>query len=49
MSEPRVNVTLRLSSDGLAKVDQLAEKEQRTRSQMLRLLIAKGLKYWNQP
>jgi predicted transcriptional regulator len=43
MPEPRVNVNIRLNPDGIKAVDRLAEEEQRTRSQMLRILIAEAV------
>jgi hypothetical protein len=39
-------IRLRVRSDALAQIDALAEEEQRTRSDMTRLLIAEGLRSW---
>jgi predicted transcriptional regulator len=38
--DPRVAVAVRLSPDGLKKVDELAEREDRTRSEMIRRMLA---------
>jgi hypothetical protein len=38
------NVTIRLSASGIAAIDSLADTEQRTRSQMVRILLAEALK-----
>lgn len=40
---PREAVTIRLGSEGLAKVDELAAKEDRTRSDMIRILVGEAL------
>jgi len=37
---PRVTVAVRLAEDGLKKVDELAEREDRTRSEMIRRMLA---------
>jgi predicted transcriptional regulator len=41
--EPREAVTVRLSPAGLAKVDELADVEDRTRSDMIRILVGEAL------
>jgi metal-responsive CopG/Arc/MetJ family transcriptional regulator len=43
MSDPRVKVDVRLSSAALAEVDRLAAADERTRSDMLRILLRIGL------
>jgi hypothetical protein len=43
---PRKVVPLRLRPEAIAEVDKCAEIEERTRSDMLRLLIAEGLKVY---
>ena len=40
---PREAVTIRLNSGGLAKVDELAADEDRSRSDMIRILVAEAL------
>lgn len=44
MTEPRVTTTVRLGKSGIAAIDQLADQEDRTRSQMVRILLAEALK-----
>lgn len=44
MPEPRANITLRLSAEEVAPVDQMAEQEKRTRSQMLRVLVDEAVR-----
>jgi hypothetical protein len=44
MTEPRITTTIRLSPSGMAAIDQLANLEDRTRSQMVRILLAEALK-----
>lgn len=41
---PRVNVSVRLSQDGIDAVQALADIEQRTWSDMLRVVLAEGIK-----
>jgi metal-responsive CopG/Arc/MetJ family transcriptional regulator len=42
--QPRTErIIIRLTPDALAQIDQLAEKEQRTRSDMVRILLNRGL------
>lgn len=41
--DARINITLRLSREGIAAVDKIAEVEDRSRSQMLRLLISEAV------
>jgi hypothetical protein len=41
--DSRVPVTVRLSPDGLAKIDALAAEEERDRSAMVRLLLREAL------
>lgn len=43
MTEARVKIDVRLSPAALAQVDQLAEEDERTRSDMLRILLRIGL------
>jgi metal-responsive CopG/Arc/MetJ family transcriptional regulator len=40
---PREKVAIRLSADGLAEVDRLAEAEHRTRSDMIRVLLIEAI------
>lgn len=40
---PREKVAIRLSPEGLAEVDRLAEVEHRTRSDMIRVLLIEAL------
>lgn len=44
--EPRKVIPLRLSPAAITAVDRCAGIEQRTRSDMLRLLVAEGLKVY---
>jgi hypothetical protein len=44
MTEPRETLHVRLSKGGIAEIDAVAATEQRTRSDMTRILIAEGLK-----
>ena len=44
MTEPRKNITVRLRPSAIAEIDAIAEAEQRTRGDMIRLLLADGLK-----
>lgn len=44
VTEPRITTTIRLAPSGIAAIDSLADTEQRTRSQMVRILIAEALK-----
>jgi hypothetical protein len=44
MTEPRITVNVRLSASGIAAIDTLADTEQRSRSQMVRILLAEALK-----
>jgi len=44
VTEPRITINVRLSSSGIAAIDSLAGAEQRTRSQMVRILLAEALK-----
>lgn len=43
--EPRITVAVRLSPDGLKKIDEMAEREDRTRSEMIRRLLAYAAKH----
>jgi hypothetical protein len=43
MPEPRINFTLRLSAEGIAAIAKLADEEQRTRSDMARILISEAV------
>lgn len=43
-AEPRKNITVRLSPAGIAEIDAIAEAEQRTRGDMIRILLADGIK-----
>lgn len=40
---PRVNVNIRLAPAAIAQVDKLADAEERTRSEMLRILLRDAL------
>lgn len=48
MPEPRVNFTLRLSPAGIKEIEDLAKQEQRSKSDMARLVMALGVKAWKQ-
>ena len=41
--EPRVPVNFRITPTQLQQLDQLAQAEDRTRSQMIRLLVIEGI------
>jgi metal-responsive CopG/Arc/MetJ family transcriptional regulator len=43
LSDVREKVAIRLSPDGLAEVDRLAEAEHRTRSDMIRVLLIEAV------
>lgn len=43
VSDNRVPVTVRLSPEGLAEIDKLAEADERDRSAMIRLLLREAL------
>ena len=44
MTEPRITIHPRLSVAGIKAIDELAASEQRSRSQMVRILLAEALK-----
>lgn len=43
ITQPRRSIQIRLSEAGLAAVDKLAEEEQRSRSEMIRRLVAEAV------
>lgn len=43
VTEPRVQVVVRLSASGVAELDRIAEDEERTRSQVIRMLLREAL------
>lgn len=43
MTEARVQVVVRLSAVGVEQLDQIAEREERTRSQVIRMLLREAL------
>jgi metal-responsive CopG/Arc/MetJ family transcriptional regulator len=43
MNQAREKVAVRLSPNGIAEVDRLAELEHRTRSEMIRVLLIEAL------
>ncbi len=45
MAERR-NITVRLSEAGIAEIDEIAQAEQRTRGDMIRILLADGIKQY---
>lgn len=46
--DPRVNVSVRLSQAGIDSIQQLADDERRTWSEMLRIVLADGITVHNQ-
>lgn len=46
--DPRVNVSVRISQEGIDAIQEFADVEQRTWSEMLRLVLADGITYRNQ-
>ena len=44
MPEPRKNISIRLRPATITEIDAIAEAEQRTRGDMIRILLADGLK-----
>ena len=43
MPEPREQIAIRLSRAGLVEIDRIAEAEERTRSQVIRMLLREAL------
>jgi hypothetical protein len=43
-AEPRRNITVRLKPAAIEEIDAIAAAEQRTRGDMIRLLLADGIK-----
>jgi hypothetical protein len=46
MTDPRVNVNLRLRQSSLVAVDEIAKERDWTRAQALRSLLVLGLRAW---
>lgn len=44
---PRVHVTFRISASGLGQLDNIAEAEGRARGDVIRRLLAEGIRNWN--
>jgi metal-responsive CopG/Arc/MetJ family transcriptional regulator len=44
MPEPRKNITVRLRPAAIDEIDEIAKAEQRTRGDMIRILLADGIK-----
>jgi metal-responsive CopG/Arc/MetJ family transcriptional regulator len=46
MTEPRKNITVRLRPSAVEEIDEIAKTEQRTRGDMIRILLADGIKQY---